>query len=52
MLTLLKDEFCCEAFGVQCCIVLEKEILASRKYCCEIKPKHWDGKKILFEKLC
>ncbi|XP_072019634.1 serine-protein kinase ATM-like [Amphiura filiformis] len=42
VLTMLKDEFCCEAFGVQCCGVLLREILSSRKYCCDIKPKYWD----------
>ena len=50
ILSMLKDEFCCEAFGVQCCGVLLREILSSRKYCSDVKfkPKHWDGRHLCY----
>ncbi|XP_038077010.1 serine-protein kinase ATM-like [Patiria miniata] len=41
ILELMKDEFTASAFGVDCCSVLQKDLLRSRKYYCELPQSAW-----------
>ncbi|XP_022082003.1 serine-protein kinase ATM-like isoform X2 [Acanthaster planci] len=48
VLALMKDEFTATAFGVDCCSVLQKDLLRSRTYYCELTPSTWHDLLIQF----